>query len=279
MDFLKLLPFPQVISFFSVFMLLVIGIDFFRTSPSARLLENSKTRLLRRIINDLIGFIVVTMVILLFVSPHVRPKLMVAVFCGIIITSILGLIYAEAKNSRFQLFINKVMIKVIEEKGFKFYRVALSFTHTLLLLIFYTYYTVLMTSGLKETLSLSGATNLDIIYYAYKENRYVIYAFLILSSLMYFMFIKLYMSPINKILTGAFRKKPKVRIKLTSGEVLKDLYIFQTSDVKFIMASNEINISNDSKIYHIHKDKIDYIEVNSDSKIIDLKQQNLKKIQ
>lgn len=64
MDFLKLLPFPQVISIFGVFMLLVIVIDFFRTAPPARLLENSKTRLLRRIINELTIFIVITILIL-----------------------------------------------------------------------------------------------------------------------------------------------------------------------------------------------------------------------
>ncbi|MEK3661950.1 hypothetical protein BSK49_10935 [Paenibacillus odorifer] len=278
MDFLKLLPFPQVISIFGVFMLLVIVIDFFRTAPPARLLENSKTRLLRRIINELTIFIVITILILFFVSPHERPILMASLFGGVIITSILGLIYAEAKNSRLQLFINRLIIKIIGEKGFKFYRVGLSAAHTLLLLTFYIYYTVLITSGLKEALNFSGTTNFDIIYYAYYENKFVVYAFFILTSTMFFMFKKLYMSPINKIFKETFNKIPKVRIKLTSGEVLQDLYIFQTSDVKFIMASNEINISKYSKTYHIHKDKIDYIEANSDSKIIDMKQQNLKKI-
>ena len=153
MDFFKLLPFPQVISFFSVVMLLVIVIDFFKTSAPARLLENSKTRLLRRIINELISYIVITMLILLIVSPHDRPLLMAGVFTGVITTSILGLIHAEAKNSRVQIFINKMIIKITGEKIFKFYRVGLSITHTLLLITFYTYYIVLMTSGIREALN------------------------------------------------------------------------------------------------------------------------------
>ncbi|WP_410514010.1 hypothetical protein PaeBR_06215 [Paenibacillus sp. BR2-3] len=278
MEYLKLLPIPSAIGWFGSFMLLIYFIDFFRTTPAARLLESSKTGLLRKISKDIIIYLIVTVLILFFASPSNNSALMIPLFIGIIITTVLGLIYTEAKNSRIQLLINKVIIKVVKTKAFRYYRLTLSLIHTLMIINAYWLFVTMTLSGFKDTLNVDVTNNFDILLYSYEKNKYIIYAFIVLSGIMFFVFQKMYMYPINKIFSEIFNSVSKGRIKLTSGEVLHDLYIFQTSDTKFLLASNDLNISGASKTYHIHRDKIDYIETSSSSKIIDFKQQDIKRI-
>lgn len=278
MEYLKLLPIPNVIGWVGGFMLLIYCIDFFRTTPAARLLESSKTGLLRKITKDILIYLIITVIILFFASPKNDSVLMIPLFLGILITTALATIYTEAKNSRVQIFINRMIIKAVKVKGFRYYRLTLSLLHTFMIIMAYLLFIATTLSGFKETINVSDANNFEILFYSNEKNKYLIYAFTILTGIMFFVFQKMYMYPINKVFREIFNSNSKVRVKLTSGEVLHDLYILQSPDTKFLLASTDLNISGASKTYHIHRDKIDYIETSNSSKIIDFKQQDVKRI-
>lgn len=73
------------------------------------------------------------------------------------------------------------------------------------------------------------------------------------------------MYPINKITNGLFQTKHRRNIRLSSGEQIKNVLVFQSADNKFIIASVDEVLSSSVEHYHINKDRIDYIEVASNS--------------
>jgi hypothetical protein len=73
------------------------------------------------------------------------------------------------------------------------------------------------------------------------------------------------MHPINKITRSFFQTNQRKNIRLSNGELLKNMYVYQSTDSKFIIVGVEEVLSNSIKHYHINKDKIEYIESISSS--------------
>lgn len=266
MEYLKFLPIPSLVGWIAAVFLSVRVIEFFVSVPAARLIENSRASLIRKIIGEALIFIMISLMVLCISYPSELNFIStLGLFILILITFGLSTIYNDSRegHNKYQLKINRVIIKLFGKKAYRWYGGSLFLIHMILLISFYRLMILGLLEGFQDAYNIKTDNSFEILYFMLFKNIYVVYFSVCLLIILYFMARKMYMHPFKNFLDSIFTDGRRVSIKLTSGEVLKDLYIINTSDTKFLLVSKNPHIQSMSTNYHINKDKIEYIEVHS----------------
>ncbi|MGG3283851.1 hypothetical protein [Paenibacillus solani] len=266
MELLKYLNIPELTTIVTIVFMIVIGIHFIKMSEPEKLMESGRLKTLRMLINEIILFVIVT-IVLTYVHQVgiINPALMlINLFC-LLFSTILAFSYSDFKHNRFQIAVNKVVIRFLGQRFYKYFVYLLILGHSFLVIWFYKQSISMLIDNLNTYYKLNQTDPVLILIEATQKNKLNIYLYLGFAFFMFFLLRKAYMHPINKITNGIFQTKHRKNIRLSSGEQIKNVYVFQSADNKFIIASVDEVLSSSVKHYHINKDKIDYIEVASNS--------------
>lgn len=266
MEYLKLLNISGISTLTAIVFIVVIGINFFKLSEPERLFESNQLNILRKIITELIIFLIITVVL---TSSHTvgdsRPWLMFINLFFMLISLTLGYSYSDFKNSKFQISINRFLIRIFGQKSYKYFVFFLILIHSTLIIYFYNQSISLLIDFFNTYYKLNHTNSLSLLLEVMQKNKLNLYLYLGFSFIMFLFLRQTYMHPINKITRSFFQTNQRKNIRLSNGEIFKNMYVYQSSDSKFVIVSVEDVLSNSIKHYHINKDKIEYIESISSS--------------
>lgn len=266
MELLKYLNIPEITTRATIFFIIVFVIHFIRTSEPEKFMESGRLKTLRMLITEIILFVVIT-VALTYIHQvgSVNPILMLISLLLLLPSTTLAYSYSDSRHNRFQIAVNKTVIRFFGRRFYKCFEYLLILGHSLLVIWFYKQSISLLIDHLNTYYKLNRTDPALILIESTQINILNIYLYLGFAFFMFFFLRKAYMHPINKITNGLFRTKQRKNIRLSNGEQIKNVFVSQSSDSKFIIASVDEILSSSVKHYHINKDKIDYIEVASDS--------------
>lgn len=266
MDVLKYINIPELTTTVAIVFVVVAGIHFMKMSEPEKLLESGRMKTFRILINEIILFTIITIVLTFVHDVGTANSVFISInFVLILFTLTLGYSYSDFRNKKLQLLVNKVFIHCFGQKYYKFFVFGLILAHTSLIIWFYKQSISFLIDHLNTYYKLNQADPTFVLIKAIQINVLNLYLYLGFSFFMYILLRKSYMYPINKIIRNIFQNKQRKNIKLSSGERINNVFIFQSSDSKFIIASAKEGGAISDKHYHINKDKIDYIEVASNS--------------